>query len=309
VVTVLILGGPDDDHAAHMLNHLRSRGADAEFLDTRHFPASLTIAFDPASGAGRFRLPGGRVLDFAAVSAVYWRQYHGVPPSRLPDPEQAYVAANDARGLLEAVLIRLPCRWVNGWRAYQSHQTKPAQLAAVAALGVPVPATVVGNDAEAVRAFAAAHPRCIFKPVQGGAHARPLTAAQLTDANLRNLAHAPVTVQEEVPGTNVRVFVAGERVLGCVIRSEALDYRDDPDPRIDPHPLPAEVSGWCVRAARALDLVWTGIDLRLTPDGRYVFLEANPSPMFLGFEYRTRLPLTESLAALLTAPAGSGQGA
>ena len=46
-------------------------------------------------------------------------------------------------------------------------------------------------------------------------------------------------------------------------------------------------------------LVWTGIDFRLTPDGRYVFLEANPNPMFLGFEDRCGLPLTDALANLL----------
>jgi len=33
-----------------------------------------------------------------------------------------------------------------------------------------------------------------------------------------------------------------------------------------------------------------------------VFLEANPSPMFLGFEERTGLPLTESLTELLVSP-------
>jgi hypothetical protein len=31
-----------------------------------------------------------------------------------------------------------------------------------------------------------------------------------------------------------------------------------------------------------------------------VFLEANPSPMFLGFEKATGLPLTEALVKLLT---------
>src|SRR3712207_2182669 len=101
----------------------------------------------------------------------------------LPDPEQAYLAANDARSLFEALLRWLPARWVNGWDGFQLHQAKPAQLARVAALGVPVPATLLGNDAAAVREFAACHPQCIFKPVQGGAHARRLTAAHLTDEN------------------------------------------------------------------------------------------------------------------------------
>ena len=58
----------------------------------------------------------------------------------------------------------------------------------------------------------------------------------------------------------------------------------------------------CRRIARRLDLLWAGLDFRLTPGGRYVFLEANPSPMFLGFEARSGLPLTEALTELLTAP-------
>jgi glutathione synthase/RimK-type ligase-like ATP-grasp enzyme len=100
-------------------------------------------------------------------------------------------------------------------------------------------------------------------------------------------------------GTDVRVFVAGERVLACEVRTAAVDFRDDPDPAIVPCELPDDVRAWCLRAAEALELVWTGIDLRRTPDGRHVFLEANPSPMFQGFEARSGLPLTEALADLL----------
>ena len=299
-MTVLILGGMDDAHACHVLDFLRLRGADVEMLDSRWFPEHLRVAFDPVTERGSLRLPTGRSLALEQVGTVYWRCYNNVSPTNLPDPEQAYIATNDTRGLFESLLIRLPARWVNGWRAYQLHQTKPAQLAMVSALGVPIPATLLANDADAVREFAARHPRCIFKPVQGGAHTRPLTPQHLSDENLRNLALAPVTVQEEVPGTNIRVFVIGERVLACEICTEALDFRDDGDPRIVPHDLPADVAGWCMRAARELDLLWTGIDLRLTPEGRYVFLEANPSPMFMGFESRSGLPLTEALATLLT---------
>jgi hypothetical protein len=301
-MTVLILGGPDDEHAVHVLGRLRARGADAELLDSRWFPGEMSLAHDPAAGTWNIRLPGGRALDSRQVRAVYWRCYNGVGQPALPDPEQAYLAANDARSLFESLLVSLPARWVNGWRGFQLHQTKPAALALVASLGVPVPATLLGNDAEAIRAFVAAHPRCIFKPVQGGAHTRRVTAAHLTDENLQNLAYAPVTLQEEVPGIDVRVFVVGPRVLACAIHSDAPDFRDTDDPTIIPHELPAEVQAQCRLLARALELIWTGIDLRRTPEGRYVFLEANPSPMFLGFESRSGLPLTDALTALLTEP-------
>jgi glutathione synthase/RimK-type ligase-like ATP-grasp enzyme len=41
------------------------------------------------------------------------------------------------------------------------------------------------------------------------------------------------------------------------------------------------------------------MDFIRTDDGRFVFLEANPSPMFLGFERQTGLPLSEALVNLL----------
>jgi hypothetical protein len=296
---VLILGGEDDDHAVFMRDHLIARGHDAELLDSRHFPGELGLTCDPASGEWTVRLPSGRVVRPGEARSVYWRSYNGVAGAELPDEEQAFIAFNDARALFESFLIRYPARWVNGWTGFQLHQTKPVQLAMVAALGVAVPATTLTNDAEAVRAFAAKYPRCIFKPVQGGAHTRRVTPAHLTDDNLRNLSLAPVTLQEEVEGTNVRAFVAGERVFGLEVRTEAIDFRDTDEPEVLIHALPAEVEAQSRAIARALDYRWTGIDFRLTPRGRYVFLEANPSPMFLGFESRSGAPLTEALTAVL----------
>lgn len=303
-MVVLILGSRDDDHAAHVALQLKTRGVRAEFLESWKFPEEIRVAFDPANLTGSLTLPGGVRLGFDEVSAVYWRNYGGTAPIELPDAEQAYIAQNDARGLFESLLIALPVRWVNGWEAFQLHQTKPAALARVAALGLPVPATLLGNDPEAVRAFVAEHDEVIFKPVQGGAHTQIVTPEHLTDENLRkSLALAPVTLQERVHGTDIRMFLAGERVAACAIVTEAVDFRDDPQPRFEQVTLPDEVVDHCRRAAAALHLLWTGIDLRRTDDCRYIFLEANPSPMFLGFEHYTGLPLSEMLLDLLTAPA------
>jgi len=301
-MAIIILAADNDDHALHVQHHHRERGQTADILDNRWFPDRLQLTYRP-SGAGQIRWPDGHVVRLDQIEAVYWRNYFGLCEPDLPDAEQAFIAANDARSLFESLLIRLPCRWVNGWRAFQSHQTKPAQLAQLAASGLPIPDTVVTNNPQAVREFAARHPRAIFKPVQGGAHASRLEPRHLTDVHLQNLVYAPVTLQEEIAGTSVRVFVAGERVLACEFDTESLDYRDDPEARVHPHDLPADVATMCRRAAAVLDLVWTGIDLQRTSSGRYVLLEANPSPMFLGFEERTGLPLTASLIELLTRPA------
>ena len=298
-MTILILGGADDAHAMYMHEHLKGRGADVELFDSRWFPTQMMIRFDPETGTGGVRLPGGRSVAFDAIESVYWRCYNLVGTPMLADEGQAMIAGNDARSLFESLLIHLKTRWVNGWNGFQLHQTKPAALALVAALGVPVPRTMLGNDPEAVREFAARVPKAIFKPVQGGAHTLRLLPEHLTDANLANLAYAPVTLQEEITGTNIRVFVAGERVLTCEVATIEVDFREDPEPKIVPHALPKYVEEQCRKIAQVLHLRWTGIDLRLSGEGRYVFLEANPSPMFMGFESRSGIPLTKALGDLL----------
>lgn len=303
-MTVLILGDPQEDHVRHVGQELDRRGVDARCLDARDFPSRLRISFDPERRWGLITFPDGGSVDLADVSAVYWRAYNFVIPPPMPNAEQAHIAYNDARSLFESLLIWLPARWVNGFAAWQLHQTKPVQLARVAALGVAVPETLLTNDPAAVAEFARRVGRVVFKPVQGGAHTERLTDAHLTENALQRLAFAPVTLQAEVPGTNIRAFVAGERVLACEIRTEAIDFRDDPSPQLCVHHLPAESEKVCRRIALALELLWTGIDFRRTPEGEYVFLEANPSPMFLGFEQATGLPLTEALVELLVGEGG-----
>jgi glutathione synthase/RimK-type ligase-like ATP-grasp enzyme len=217
----------------------------------------------------------------------------------LVDPMQRHIARHDSRSLFESLFFALPCRWVNGVEGFRLHQTKPVALARAAALGLAIPRTCITNDAEAVRAFCEEVPHAIFKPVQGGAGTAPVEARHLTAEALARLCLSPVTLQEEIPGTDVRVFVAGERVYACEMRTDALDFREDPYAKIVPIELPGEIRRQALAVAEALHLVWTGIDFRRTPEGRWVFFEANPSPMFRGFEQRTGLPLTEALTELL----------
>lgn len=295
-MAILILSPPDDEHARHIGRSLETRGETVRLLNSADFPANLQVSYDPVAERGRFRFPDGTSVEFADVTAVYWRSYGG---GSLPRAEQADVLQDDARGLFESLLVRLRTRWVNGWEGFQLHQTKPAALAMVAELGVPVPATMLTNDPEGLIEFIDRHTRCIFKPVQGGARTRRLELRHLADENLENLRYSPVTLQEEIAGTDVRVFVAGDRVLACEVQSGELDFRDDPNPAVMPLKLPDGIVDRSVRIARTLHLLWTGIDYRRTPDGRYVFLEANPSPAFLEYERRSGLPLTEALTDLL----------
>jgi D-alanine-D-alanine ligase-like ATP-grasp enzyme len=71
--------------------------------------------------------------------------------------------------------------------------------------------------------------------------------------------------------------------------------------KLIPIDLPQSIQEQCLAIASAFALEWTAIDWRVNPSGDYVFLEANPSPMFLHAERQTGFPITQQLVKLLMA--------
>ena len=299
---MLILGHRDDAHAAHIYNTLTQAGVEVHYWDTRLFPTQLRMSWSPEAGRGLLRLPHGQLIDLQNVSSVFWRTLSGTQVPQLLDETIYRVAVNDTDSALRSLLQADSTRWVNSWQAYQFHREKPLQLAKIHQLGIPIPATLIGNDPEQVIAFVEAHPNAIFKPVYGGAHTQRVTRQHLEPDRLdKVLSLAPVTIQEYIEGTNVRCYVVGNTVYGAEIRSPAIDFREDAEAELLPIKLPEAIEHQCRQVARSLYLEWTAIDWRVTPAGDFIFLEANPSPMFLYFEQKTKFPITQNLVQLLTA--------
>ena len=63
--------------------------------------------------------------------------------------------------------------------------------------------------------------------------------------------------------------------------------------------LPAKIERLCVRLVRALGLCFGALDLILTPQGEYVFLEVNPNGQWAWIEDFTGLPISDAIAELL----------
>lgn len=298
-MSILILGDRTDLHAAHLQQAIAQTGTQVYYWNTQQFPTQTRLSWQPDTNQGTLVLPNGDCLGFDQIHSVFWRSFAGIRVPSLADAHQFQVALNDSMSLLRSVLQACPARWINSWQAYQFHREKPLQLRAVQQLGVAIPATLISNDPEAVLAFCQQR-HIIFKPVYGGAHTQVVTLDHLHQERLRlALKTAPVTLQEYIPGTNIRSYVINEKVYAAEIRSPSLDFREDVDAELIPMTLPNEIEQACIRIARRLFLEWTAIDWRLTPSGEYIFLEANPSPMFLHFEHQTSFPITALLVNLL----------
>ena len=299
-MNILILGNTKDDHAVHVHTALTKAGAAVEYLDTQLFPTQLQISFYPHTRQGCLQLPSGKRLNLQDIKSVYWRNFDGIQIPSFGDSSQQDIAFLDAHSAVRSLFQAIPAHWVNSWQAYEFHQEKPLQLSLAQQLGVTIPATLISNDPQLVTEFAKSYEKLIFKPVYGGSHARFVTEYHLEYERMSlALRFSPVTLQEYIPGTNIRSYVIGESVYSAEIRTNAVDFRDDSEAELIPVELPEKIQQQCLAIAKAFMLKWTAIDWRYQPTGEYVFLEANPSPMFLYFEQQTGFPITQKLVQLL----------
>ncbi len=301
---ILVCGGLADGVTEFVCARLEHAGYPYRLLDLAHYPVGYRVAWRWTNTGPTGSIAGPNwVLDLDELTGVYVR-FIG-PEGRMPpvgDPEDAAALQLEADAGLMALLEDLPCPVVNRVGGGMSNNSKPYQSLLLRHAGLAVPATLVTSDPEAARAFQTEHGDVIYKSASGiRSIVRRLGPDQLT--RLPFLHHGPAQFQGFVPGRNVRVHTVGDAVFATVIETEAVDYRyarhDGLDVAMRPMNLPTAVGDACLRAARSLDLLFAGIDLKETPDGDYVCFEVNPCPGFTYYERHTGQQISTALADLL----------
>lgn len=303
---ILVCGGLADRVTELVCARLDACGYPYRLLDLGAYPSGFQVNWhwqeDHVSG---YIIGPGWRLDLAELSAVYVRFIGDDGRIPLPGIEEASMnmmySEYDA-GLM-ALLECLPCAVVNRIGAGMSNNSKPYQALLIRQFGLQIPPTLVTNDpAEAQRFYDEYHGDVIYKSTSGTRSiVRRLEPAQRSRFSL--LRNGPAQFQLLIRGDDVRVHTIADRVFAVKIQSEAVDYRyaslEGGRVEMKPVVLPPEVETSCLQLAQHLGLLFSGIDLKVTPDGDYYCLEINPSPGFFYYERYTGQPISTALANLL----------
>jgi glutathione synthase/RimK-type ligase-like ATP-grasp enzyme len=319
-VSVLVISHEQDLHATRVMEALRQRGETAHLIDLGQLPDHATLALDysdPTSPVATWRSEKGDAVDLTAASAVWWR--------RPTHPELINITDQDAYGFAhgewhEALngLYQLldSARWMNPPELDARASRKALQLRTASRLGWRVPDTLMTSDPVAAREFVERHGvgSTVYKifaaTYQVWRETRMFTAADLD--SLDSLRLAPVIFQEYIPAVaDLRVTVVGSALYPMAIYPQdpnGVDFRLTlGQSRTAAYDLPPEVRSRIRVLMDRLGLVYGGVDLRLTPEGDYVFLEVNPAGEFLFCEAGAGFPITEAMAGWLTGPESSSQ--
>jgi len=312
--TIGILGAAADPQSAALRGELEARGARVLMVESQGLNRGQTWS-QTEEGLS----VDGQSLDGAAAWFLRYLMAP-LPPSFERDETYqlfddwyvSYMQRRERAACQLSWLLELGRRGVpvvNPPQHTSAVQLKPFQLQAARAVGLCLPTTLISNDPWQVRAFCEGLAEVVYKPSLGGGPCRLLDAE--ARRRLGEITAAPVTFQERVRGTPVRATLLGERLISAAsVASEAIDYREDPrylagEAALEEIELPAPLIEQLGSLLRECGLLFAGVDLIRRDDGTWVFLEANPAPVYLEVEDRLGHPVTQALAAYLLQIAGA----
>lgn len=321
-----------DDHFVAVHSELTRAGHPVELVDTAAYPgrASLTLEFGNAdrrlfsSDRPGAELPGTNrrddqkvCVDLQKVGAVWWRRPQPYTLASDIEPSAAAFAYSESHEAMAGMWETIDAAWVNPPLRDEAAHHKPLQLARACEIGLPVPSTLITNEPAAAREFIArtGPDRTVFKTfIATETHWRETRLVGEKEIELLDQVRlAPVIFQQFVPAVaDLRVTVLGERMIAAEITqgpdAYRFDYRMDlAGATIRPTTLPDGVKNQLGRLMRRLGLTYGAVDLRLTPEGEYVFLEVNPAGEWLFIEERTGQPISAAMAQLLMSLDGSAR--
>lgn len=317
---VLVIAQEDDLHTRAVVDEVQRLGSSAIVADLSQFPehAQLEVSYTCCGDRDfGFRLDGER-FDLSRCGGGWWRRPQ---QPRISDDIRSSThrlfASNEASEALGGLWHALDLFWVNDpARDHVAHR-KVAQLRVAQQCDLRLPDTMVTNDPDTARRFIDRHGyrQVIFKAFSAleeeWRETRILGTSELDVID--HVQYAPVIFQEYVEAVyDLRITVVGDEVFAAAIHSQETSYpvdfrMDMANARIEAVELPAIVRKRLGMFMQDLGLEYGAIDMRLRPDGEYVFLEINPAGQWLFIEEATDQPITAALARLLVTAGRDGR--
>lgn len=325
--TVLVLTQQLDGHADQVIAELNRREIPVLRFDTADFPQRAQLSATTSKGCWEGRLlTGERTLPLSQIASILYRRPTPFELDPALPPSGQQFASAEARIAIGGLLRSTSCTWVNHPEKIVSADYKPWQLQVASDCGLEIPASLVTNEPESVfDFFELCQGQLIYKTLSGGlimsesGEAVSIYTSQVTLDDLRReserVRETACLFQELVPKkVELRITIVGTHVFAAEISyrdpgAAALDWRTAyHNLQYRVYDLPKEIRDTCLTFVKRLGLSFAAIDMIVTPDDRYVFLEANACGQWSWIQQATGLPICEALVALLAGAPSEKEG-
>lgn len=305
--TILIITNTFDIHADFFISLLEQNEVKYFRLNLDKFPCEYKI--NQSLGMGSIQT---QILNTTTKASLFLEDV-GAAWNRKPAPysfmskelsaqELAYANTETEHALL-GLLYSLDCYWVSHPVHMRGAMWKFEQLKRAKDCGFQIPKTLITNEPATVIKFKESlSSKMIFKSLSTADLASsevseeellstglPTTIVEegmLEDLNA--VKEMPCHFQEYIPKQyELRVTVVGDKLFAAKIHSQedertAIDSRDmSAEILYEAVELPRSIHKLCLKYVKSYNLNYSAMDIIVTPDNEYVFLENNPNGQFM----------------------------
>lgn len=287
---------------------LQARGAQPLRVNTDDFPTQLALSARLSADHAATVLWAGEPI---CVRAVWlWRLWAAQLDSRLP-PQYVEAAQRESAFALRGILdLFAEVPWIDAIDVNYAASNKTRQLRLAQAAGLLIPSTLITSDPAAARTFYHAHGGAVIAklqtPLSYGMQPKdslPTRLLQQKDlAALDGLVHCPMVLQRYVQKAyELRIaWVDGCAFVGALDGKKCgVDWRYESTATWQTFALPCPIHAALQRLMTALGLRQGAIDMIVTPENEYIFLEVNPNGEWGMLELELDLPIAKALADAL----------
>jgi hypothetical protein len=320
---LIITHSQDNASTDKVESFINDAGGEAIRFNVDRYPVDYALTTSFTNNKWQVLLSDGATThDLSSVSSVWYRRSFNLGSGLKETLPKEYLGPTirELQHTLFGMLEAMPCFQIAKYSTYRRLDSKEEQLRMAVKHGLRIPATCITNSPEQAKIFSETQKPVVAKmqssfAVYKGEEEHVVFTNEITDAHLRemdSLQLCPMTFQQKLEKKlELRVTIVGKKIFAFSIDSQKtsnarIDWRKEGAAMVQdwkPYVLPQDIQGKLLAFMDDYMLNYGAIDLILTPDDEYYFLEINAAGEYFWLDMLCNYEISKQIAAVLSGDA------
>jgi glutathione synthase/RimK-type ligase-like ATP-grasp enzyme len=309
----------DNTSVDKVIDFINAAGGEAIRFNVDNYPMQYALTSSFTNNKWRVTLGDGPTRhELNDVAAVWYRRSFNLGGALKETLPKEYLGPTmrEVQHTLFGMLEGLSCFQIAKYSEYRRLDSKEEQLRMAVKHGLRIPATCISNSPEQVKEFVEQQRPVVAKmqssfAIYRGEKEHVVFTNEISDAHLQelnSLQYCPMTFQQKLDKKlELRVTVVGKEIFAFSIDSQKManakvDWRKEGAAMVEdwkPYQLPQEIKDKLLSFMADYKLNYGAIDLILTPDDQYYFLEINSAGEYFWLDMLCDYEISKQIAAVL----------
>jgi len=315
---IIFITSKDDEHTDYMIEYFNKNFPEVSVirLNTEDFATNCKVSFNGSKVIIEI-FDSGKVIDSDNVKSVVFRRPKDIDVEHIDDEYTQKFVSKQFNAFLRGFYFCThdTALWVNPLPSLHRARIKLQQLQLAKKLGFNIPATIVTNSKEDVKNFIKNVKQICMKSLDAPSfisdgYIYPLYTKIVSKSyiieNIESVEVSPVLLQEYIDKKyDIRVVIIGDKIFAVEIHSQ-----EHPDSIVDfrgaiseithkAHKLPKEIEEKLLQFVKYQKLNYSSLDLILSKNNKYYFVENNPNGQWLWLELQANIDIMKHYANFL----------